>query len=629
MRFYILIVLILLVLPDLKGQKIFECLDYQKAVKNGTRSRDGNPGQRYWQNHADYKLDVQIDTVNKRLKGTADIIYYNNSFDTLESITLRLYQNKYVKGAQRNTQVAPDDLHEGVFIDYLIIDDFQYIFDNKPTIEAKVKKNATNLSVNINEHILPGDSAHLLIDWNFPVPSKTKSKRMGYFKDGAYFIGLWYPQIAVYDDVMGWDNQVPHMGIQDFYNDFNDYDVRIKVPEGYLVWATGELINEEDVYTKKVLDKLNLARQSDTVVNIITKEDYNHPLTKGNEWQFIATNVTDFGFGMANNYLWEGTSLPVQNSDERILADIIYHPSSTSFQGKSELARRCIKYYIEELPGYPFPFSHGSIFNGLAENTLAVEYPMIANMSTFSDDVFFKSMIAHKLFHNYFPFYMGINEKSCIWMDEGWAFYISKKFLPADFLPYPVAQIYSRFVGRSKDLPLIASSNYVIENNLPGQYFLKPYMAYELLEDLLGPETFKKALVEYISRWHGKHPTPYDFFYTVEDYTGKDLDWLWNPLFFEFGYPDLGIKTVEDGKVVIEKLGVIPVPVQVRIIYEDNNEQVINKNIEVWSDGKDDLFITLDPDNKIKKVVLGDPHIPDVNNDNNTHVVKRLESQNY
>lgn len=618
-------ILLFLLIFGTTNAQIFECLDYQAAIQQGTRTRTGNPGPEYWQNHSDYRMTVSVDPDSHSLHGEAEITYHNRSKDTLRSITFRLYQNVYKKGAVRNIPIASEDLHDGVAIENLSINNQPYISQGNPLIPAKVSYAGTNLIININQHLFPKDSAQIYTKWQFKIPSRTKTRRMGHFKDGAYFIGLWYPQIAVYDDIIGWDNQVSHLGIQDFYNDFNDYEVTVQVPDGYLVWGTGDLTNPEEIYQPEIYQRLQQAKTSNEVVKIITEKDYQESITKKSEWHFKANFITDFAFGMAKNFLWEGTSIAVDKQNpRRVFLDIAYHPSNQFFEGKAALARKSVEYFSNEIPGYPFPFSHGTIFNGLPDNQSAVEYPMIANMSFFQDEVFFKSMIAHKLFHNYFPFYMGINEKNCLWMDEGWAFYIADKFLPEEFLPFSITEIYNQQVGRSKDLPLIASSNYIIENNLPAQYFLKPYMAYQLLESLLGEQVFTEALSEYIKRWHGKHPTPYDFFYTVEDYLDKDLSWLWSPLFFEFSYPDLGIKEVKNNQIVIGKLGKIPVPVHCVIHYSDQSTETITKKISAWSSRQETITLSANSKKEIEKVVLGAPDIPDVNASNNILEVERI-----
>ena len=615
------LIFIILLISNMATAQIFECIDYQKAINQKTRSRTGMQGINYWQNRSEYKIYATIDVDNKMLVGEATITYFNQSPDTLKEITLKLYQNLYKNGAIRNVQIDKRDLHDGVYLKKMAIDKQIYIEENQPLQPAKVMLEGSNLIVNLQENLLPGNTTTIDIVWQLKIPEQSQHRKMGYYKDGAFFIGLWYPQVAVYDDIAGWDNIITYAGIQDFYNDFSNYDVYITAPENYMLWGTGKVMNEEEVYPPEVRQRLQLARTSDEVVTILEGPvSSSGKKSKSKLWHFSASDVTDFAFGMATDHTWEAGSIKATpGSGKRTFLEIVYHPENKGFAGKTELAKKSVKFFSSELPGYPFPFDKATIFNGLPVNTLAVEYPMITNMSFFEDEVFFKSMVAHKLFHNYFPFYMGINEKNCIWMDEGWAFYIADKLIDEPFLPYSISEIYSKFVGRSKDMPLMASSTYVIENNLPTQYFLKPFMAYSMLESLLGKDQFQYILQEYIDRWHGKHPTPYDFFYTIEDCLGQDLSWLWNPLFFEFGYPDLAIEKIEDHQIIIKKVGVIPVPVKLTVLYADGSSQVIEKNIEIWKNNDGQIAVNLLTDKKIDRAILGDKDIPDVNPQNNVY----------
>ena len=382
-------IIFILVANTLSAQ-IFECIDYQKAVKNNTRSRSGMPGINYWQNTADYKIFASVDVDRKMLEGEANIIYFNHSPDTLKSISLKLFQNLYKKGAMRNVSIDERDLHDGVYLKSLTIDEHLFIKENQPLKPAKVLLNGSNLVVNMQEDLLPGNSASIKVAWQLKIPVQSQQRKMGYFKDGAFFIGLWYPQLAVYDDIGGWDNQITYSGIQDFYNDFSNYEVFITAPDNYLLWGTGSLLNEEEVYSKEIRKNLMTARTGDEIVNIVDGNYEAAASGKSKEWHFKANNVTDFAFGMATNYIWEAGSIPAQEPRKRTLLEIVYHPENKGFAGKTQLAKESVKYFANELPGYPFPFDKATIFNGLPVNTLAVEYPMIANISQFEDEVFFK-----------------------------------------------------------------------------------------------------------------------------------------------------------------------------------------------------------------------------------------------
>jgi len=217
--------------------KLFEFPAFQNAVNEGTRTRSGEPGPKYWQNSSDYTLEVTIDTLKNILKGKGTVIYHNNYPLIVRRPCIRLYQDLYKKGTVRTMEVSPDDLHDGTYIDSLSINGIKYIRNNKPVETNRVIKNSTTLRFLLKDSILSGGTGVIEYAWNFPIPT-SNPVRMGHYSDD-YFIGLWYPQISVLDDINSWDD-LPHLGWQEFYNDFNNYDVTIKVPDGYMVWATGE-----------------------------------------------------------------------------------------------------------------------------------------------------------------------------------------------------------------------------------------------------------------------------------------------------------------------------------------------------------------------------------------------------
>ena len=611
-----------LTVQELNAQNIelFESVEYQKAVAKGTRSKNGKPGQNYWQNHSDYKIDVALSPEDHSLSAKAQIVYHNESPDTLTEITFRLYQDRYKKGAIRSRKVHPDDLHDGVSIDSLII-------NNTRINDVSTRHNGTNLTVQLPSPLFPKSTAQIDIKWNFKIPTKTHFRRMGYFKDGAYFIGLWYPQIAVYDDIYGWDKFTFHTGVQEFYNDYNNYEVKITVPDGYVVWATGDLLNENKIFAPNILEKLKKAKTTDETVNIITSDDYTLPVVNDSVWFFKASYISDFAFGAAKNFLWDGTSVIVEEkSKRRVFVDVAFHPGSDNFYGAIDIARQSIAYYSKENPGIPFPYSHATSFNGIPdEANSAMEFPMIANDCNWQDSSIFKFALVHELFHNYFPFYVGTNEKQNTWMDEGWAFLIEHDFCN-DILkekhPRNPNQIYSFLAGTRVDFPLYTTSETYNKTNKGYYYAIKPFVIFSLLRDLLGKEIFTSILQEYIRLWHGKHPTPYDFFYTFNEVSGENINWFWETCFFEFGYPDLELNVVDGEKIIVKKIGNIPLPIKLTINYEDGTNKEIVENLRIWKDGGNEYSLIIDKKKKVKSIKLGDPKIPDINKANNYYGFK-------
>ncbi|MCD4695339.1 MAG: M1 family metallopeptidase [Bacteroidales bacterium] len=595
-------------------------LNIQKAYDKGTRSEDGKPGPNYRTNSADYKMDIILDTKTDILKGTSEIQYYNNSADTLKHIVFRLYGDFFKKAGARQWAINPGDLSDGVQISKLSIDEEEYDPESDfPDYWI------TNMRIRLKQAILPGTSTTINLEWTMEIPTQ-RGLRMCKYGDGHYFIAYWYPQIAVYDDVDGWD-VIEYYGMVEFYNDINNYEVNIRVPGDYVVWATGELQNMDDVLQSEIVNRYKKAKESDAIINIIRQEDYeNKAVTKKakqHKWRFTADNVPDFSFALSNKSNWDGTSLIVDNTTgRRVLTDVVYPEGSKHWTKGAEVSKASVAYMSNTLPGVPFPYPHmTSVWNGNRGG--GMETPMMANNGAPENYDDFVELIFHEISHTYFPFYMGTNERKYAWMDEGWAAYLpnelSQILTPeADYLK-DVTNGYLSVAGQEIELPLMVPSfqhNSFTSGRVAA--YTRPAMAYHFLRNAIGDELFKDALREYINRWHGKHPLPYDFFNTFEDVAGEDLDWFWKPWFFEAGYPDLGIKEVtENNEIVVEKIGTHPIPVELVYELKNNKSNRVYKPTSVWKNGQKEVRFQLPENAEIVKVILGNDHIPDVDKSNN------------
>jgi hypothetical protein len=603
-------------------------LEFQKAYKNGTRSFDGFAGPNYWQNWAEYNMEVELLPNLSLITGSGEIIYHNDSVDSLETLIFRLYQDIYRRGNSRQFKLESKTLNEGTKIHYLKINDVGYQLEGEG---SSIKRRATNLFVNLIDPLLPGGNLRIEVGWSFEIP-KERPIRMGQYADNRFFIAYWYPQIAVYDDIDGWDT-VEYEGMVEFYNDFNDYQVSITVPGDFSVWATGELQNMEDVFDQKIVKQFRKAQKSEQVVHIITAEDYkNGAVTRRNKknvWKFSATHVPDFSFGTSNHYLWDAASLVVdKDTRRRVLTAVVYPDSAAHYEEGAFISRETIKYLSEKCPGVPYPYPHVTTFcNGTKGG--GMETPMMANNGAPGRRANAVELIFHEISHNYFPFYMGTNERKYAWMDEGWATFFPREVVEklepdTDYLEKRIEN-YQTDAGKENELELMIPSYTATRGLYRTAAYERPAVAYFMLQDLLGDELFKKTLQEYIYRWNGKHPTPYDFFFTFENFTGKKLDWFWKPWFFEQGFPDLAIKQVKSFQneltVSIEKVGNIPVPVNLCFLLEDNSEKVVYKSVNIWDSGKNEIEIRFNSDKMVKKIILGNDHIPDINTSNNNYVL--------
>ncbi|RPI71403.1 MAG: M1 family peptidase [Ignavibacteriales bacterium] len=592
------------------------------AYEKGTRSFSGTPGENYWQNSAEYKIKVFVEPETRLVRGTEQIEYFNNSPDTLKVIVINLIQNMNKPGSERNIPLPEESLTDGVVIEKFLINDLPVIMEDV----RKVSIRSTLLRINIEDDPLPpGSKMNLEIDWNFTIPGGS-NPRMGAYDSTSFFIAYWYPQIAVYDDIDGWDI-LHHTGEQEFYNDFSDYEVEITVPNNFGVWSTGTLQNPEEVLEDEYLIRYNKARNSDNIINIVTKDEVNSgkiykSSSSVNTWKYKADYVTDFAFGISDHYLWDAVSFVAdKQKGDRVYIAAVYKEESKDFYEVSEIARKCISYFSNELPGIPYPFPSLTVFNGSG----GMEFPMIVNDGSAKRRSGTVSVTSHEIAHQYFPFFIGTNEEKYGWMDEGMAVFLPFNFQEREGKYNPRGlnvKIYEFNAGREMELPPMIPSYQMRGPFLRLAIYVRPALAYNFLYDALGKELFDKCMHEYIRRWNGKHPIPADFFFTFNDVSGKDLNWYWKPWFFESGYPDLRIAEADfiDGKlkIVIDKIGNIPTPVLLTLNFDGGLTTEIYKTAFVW-ENKNRIVIEKELDTKPISIILGNDRIPDSNKDNNYH----------
>jgi len=608
-----------------QGVKLYEPLHYQEAVDKGTRSRDGKPGPNYWQNFSNYDIEVRLDTLEKRIFGQQTITYFNQSPDTLKNLVLRLYQDKYKKGNIRNQIINASDIHEGMSIDTLVIQGRAIQINDSNTWRM-----GTNLLINEINPVPPKGSMKLKCRWSYKLPlAVDESRRTGWYKDNAWFIGYFYPQVAVYDDlenawgIKGWDFRKPHLGNQEFYNDFNNYKVKIEVPEGFYVWATGTLINPNEVFSSELIPKLHDAQNSDKNIQILTPQNLKNDNLKSNVWVYRADNVPDFAFGTSPNYIWDASSVQIGN--RRVLVNVAYHPSSQSFPAVLDISKKTLKYASEVYPAIEYPYSSITTFNGNID--AGMEFPMLANNTEETDNTENYILTFHEIFHNYTPFMLGLNEKRYPFMDEGLTEYFTKKFVDQElgeynFGGYDLYVAYNYFAAQ-EDNPLINSAYLIDDLSMVYYVYLKPLVAHNLFAEMIGEPNFKLAFQEFANRWTGKHPTPHDFFYTMNDYLNEDYNWFWKAWFFDYGYPDLGLE-LKGNHLIVNRVGVgsLPLPIRLKIEYSDGTNENIYKPMDVWKNGATSFGIELEDIEGIKSISLDNESLPDVDLSNNQLNIK-------
>jgi hypothetical protein len=596
----------------------------QKAYQVNTRSPDGKPGPKYWQNRADYSIDINFNPLTRILKGKETITYYNNSPDTLNELLLHLFPNYFKKGSARDDTIDYRDESPGVTIEQMTVNNV----DISPGSRS-LQYEHTNLKLLLANPLPPGKSVVLSISWHYTV-NKNSHNRTGAVDASSFFIAYFFPRIAVFDDIHGWNDSL-YTGTAEFYNDFGNFEVSIAVPRNFIVWATGTLQNPGEVLTPKYLQRFKSALFSDDIVHIInaaecTSKDITAPKSI-NTWKFRAENVCDFAFAASNHYQWDAASLVKdKTTDRRVFIDAAYANDSRDFPHVAAIARQAIEFMSFEFPGYPFPFPKETVFQGLAD----MEYPMMVNDGSRNDINAAVKLTFHEIFHSYFPFFMGCNETKYAWMDEGLTsmgdyLYMEYQKKP-DYQYIYFDYLYKNQIGHDLDTPIFTRSDILKSPVYYNNAYSKAAAFFLILRDFLGADLFKQTLLGFMNLWNGKHPSPYDLFYFFQETSGQEIEWLIEPWFFEYGYVDLAVKKVSQHEgqylIVIEKIGKYPTPIQMKISYADGSSEIIHKKASVWKNGNRTYTIKKTAVKIIKSVELPEKIYLDADMTNNRLILE-------
>ena len=563
---------------------------------SATRTASGAPGVRYWQNRADYDLKATLDTAAKSVSGEMVFRYTNNSPDTLQYIWMHLEQNAFRKNSLSSEVYAqgsrwnPGQFEGG---DKLTrVEEVLSSGGGKKRVPLTIREGETMMKVPLAEPLAPGKTATLEMEWSFVVPEHG-ADRMG--RDGSlYEIAQWYPRAAVYDDLRGW-NLDPYVGQGEFYLEYGDYAVAVTVPAGYIVAATGTLENPRDVLTAPEISRLAEAMTSEKVVSVVTaaelKSGAARPAKAGMlTWKFRAKNVRDAVWAASPEYQWDATNY------KGAYAFGYYRPSAADLWTESaDMARMSIQEYSERWFQYPWP--QISVVEGPVSG---MEYPMLAMEDHSQSKQGLYNVITHEVGHNWFPMIVGSDERVYMWQDEGFNTFINT-FSEARRFPKDGDQM-QRAAGErgeveaamkaDQDGPMLVLPDRIPEPLLGISAYVKPSVGLQLLrQEILGPEAFDDAFRTYIQRWAYKHPAPADFFRTMEDASGRRLDWFWREWFVENPHFDQTIAGVrqftsaDTNQILVgyanRARGVLPI--LVRFTLSDGSTVDYNYPAEVWS----------------------------------------------
>ncbi len=603
------------------SQGLYTPRDFQKAYKKETRSSDGQPGKKYWQNFGRYQISLTALPPDRNIKGTEQIAYINNSPDTLRTLIIRLVLNIHRPGALRYQNARRDYLTPGIQIDKLTVNG-----NSQPWNENE--NTNTWQPVRLTNPLLPHDSIHLAFDWHYQI--SLESGREGMIDSTTYFLAYCYPRVSVYDDYNGWDDN-EFTDQQEFYNDFNDYSFSVTVPRNYIVWATGDLLNPDEVLQPKFAQRLKESMVTDSVIRVATKEDLAAKnITAQNDlitWRWKADYVSDVTIGLSDHYNWDASSVIVDDATRRRASvQSAYNDKAADFHHMVEFGRHSLDWLSHNWPGIPYPYQKTTIFQGFAD----MEYPMMVNDGSQQDLNFSRFVAEHEIAHTWFPFYMGINENRFGFMDEGWATTFELLIGRADLGVERAENLYKLFrvqqwikdASQEEDLPIITPANVLRGASYGNNAYGKPSLGYLAMKDLLGDRLFRKCLHGYIERWHGKHPIPWDFFYSFNDISGKNLNWFWSNWYFSNYYIDLAIQKVQTLKtgysVTLQNIGGYVAPVDVVATYTDGTTESLHQTPAIWETNQKTSMVTISTKKKIKSLQLKGGIFMDADESNNS-----------
>ncbi len=585
------------------------------------RSASGVPGPDYWQQRADYTIEASLDTGTTELRGAVQIRYTNNSPDTLRYVWLQVDQNLYRTGS-KGSALFPADSRWGVrgFEGGYT---FSEVRVNGVSVQPRI--NDTMMRLDLSTPLPPhGGKATISVRYAFKVPEHG-SDRMG--RDSAlYEIAQWYPRMAVYDDVRGW-NTDPYLGQGEFYLEYGDYDYSVTVPAGYVVAGSGVLQNPDEVLSSEQRRRLATASHSTEVVPIITQAEAavaKTQLKAGTKtWHFRAQNVHDVAWAGAPDFRWDATSW------NGILTQAYYEfpRAGKAWEQAAEQTQWTVRQYSQLFFPYPWPQA-----TSVAGPVGGMEYPMFVMVGYGTDDpasIF--GTINHEHGHEWFPMIVGSNERRYAWMDEGFNTYLNAFATEARYSGQSAYPGYLRnwadAVTRGTQSPLMTAPDDIDPSALGAIGYRKPALVLLTLRNhVVGSDLFDTGFRDYIRSWAFKHPTPGDFFRSIENSTGEDLSWFWRSFFYGTDVLDIGIDSVSthttDGQpfatIALHRFTSIPFPVRLRVAYADGTTQDFSFPVNIWARGT--RFDAMIPARgKITGVRLWPhPSVPDWNPSNDT-----------
>jgi Peptidase family M1 domain len=609
---------------------------------NDFRSSSGEPGPRYWQNRADYKIDCSLDTTKHSVSGQVELSYTNNSPDNLKFLWLQVDQNIYREDSRGSATTTEEGGRwaNSKFTQGNIVKSISAEYNGKKYTPKYIVSD-TRMQIWLEEALkASGGKVKVTIQFEFAVP-EYGTDRMGRLntKNGwIYEIGQWFPRMCVYDDIQGW-NVLPYVGQGEFYLEYGDIDYTVTAPSNLIVVGSGELQNPDECFTSEQSKRYSDAKNSDKTVMIRSESDISKGMSSKkatSTWKFKIQSTRDVAWAASRAFILDAARINLP-SGKKSLAISAYPVESmkdkngNDWRRSSEMVKASIEHYSGKWFEFPYPAA-----TNVAGTVGGMEYPGIVFCSFNAKGGGLWGVEDHEFGHSWFPMIVGSNERKYAWMDEGFNTFINDlsteafnkgEFKDQSFFDNPTSDFVVKGTFGDKVDGLYNIPDVIQQQSLGTAAYSKPaLMLHELRDLVLGPERFDAAFREYVHRWAFKHPTPWDFFHTMENVGGEDLGWFWRGWVLNTWKIDQSVKEVkyvktnapESGsQITLENLEKMPMPVTLLVKEANGKEYKIDLPVEIWQRGAQ-YTVTLPTTSEIKEVTLDpDKKLPDWNRDNN------------
>lgn len=613
--------------------------NFYTTFGNEYRSASGKPGPQYWQNSASYDIKATLDDQADKVRGTLTMTYTNNSPETLDFVWFQLDQNLF-NSKSRGQATIP--LSQSRYGNAASTFEGGYQLTNikvNNTATSDYIISDTRMRINLPKPIpAKGGKVTFSMDFEFSIP-QYGADRMGILptKNGKiYSIAQWYPRVCVFDDILGW-NTHPYTGPGEFYLEFGDYNIEITAPANHIVVAGGELLNPSEVWTPTQLSRYNEAQKSDKTVMIRSLSEVNDKNSRPNKkeltWKFRLQNAHDIAWAASPAFIVDGAKINLP-SGKTSFALSVYPEESNGNNGwerSTEYTKASIEHYSKKWFEYPYP-----VAVNVASNVGGMEYPGLSFCGYRAKGAALWGVTDHEFGHNWFPMIVGSNERLHAWMDEGFNTFINEistiHFNKGEYNTRVAAKNSLTQAMFNKSLePIMTTPQNMKERHIGILAYYKPGYALRLLrEEIIGPERFDAAFRKYIEYWAYKHPTPYDFFRTIENETGENLNWFWRGMFQHNWQMDQAISEVryvemdetKGALITVQNLGKLPMPVEIEATTVSGKKITKKLPVEIWERNTSWTF-KLESTEKLTKVQLDPRNVfPDINPENNTWIAK-------